>query len=78
MKNKITQIQFEKDLGVEITRFASWINKTEYPNVALESFIFKLVTELSTDHYNTMGILSEVLFNWRIASIDAMEHENEK
>ena len=82
IKNKlpiqpITYEQFYKDLNPEIERLVKWIKKTESPSDACKDFIFHLVTELGESHYTTLGILTEVLHEWRNTSDEVLSEEED-
>jgi hypothetical protein len=76
MKDKLTHEEFFKGLEVEVKRIVEWLNKTDSPTDACESFIFFLVTELGYDHFTTVGILTEVLLEWRNKSIEVLKEES--
>jgi hypothetical protein len=76
MSETITQKEFYDSLDVEVKRIVKWINKTESPTDACETFIYQLVTELGESHFTTVGILMETLLAWRTASIKVCEEED--
>lgn len=74
-KSIITQEEFYKNLDVETKRLVEWFNKTESPTDACKDFIFYLVTELGESHFTTVGILMEILLEWRNASEGVLKDE---
>ena len=72
---KVTQKEFYDSLGIEVKRLTEWFNKTDSPADACKDFIYELVTELGESHFTTIGILAEVLLEWRNKSDEVLRGE---
>ena len=56
----------------EVERLVNWFKQTESPTDACKDFVYELVTELGETHFTTIGILAEVLFEWRNRSHEVL------
>ena len=80
MKEPITQEQFYEDMDREVERLVNWFKQTESPTDACKDFIYEIVTQLGESHFTTVGILTELLLQWRDASdraLKEMEEDND-
>ncbi len=77
-KEKVTYEQFNKQLGKKIKPLVEWFEKTESPADACKDFIYQLVTELGYSHFITVGMLTEVLLEWRNVSNEVLGEELEE
>lgn len=78
MKEPITQEQFYEDMGREVERLVNWFKQTESPTDACKDFIYEIVTQLGESHFTTVGILTELLLQWRDTSNKVLREEMEE
>lgn len=74
----IPQEEFNKSLDSEVERISNWLSKTESPSDATANFIFQLASNLDESHYTIVGILTEVLLDWRNISNQVLSEERDE